>query len=316
MMSSIPASSCRCVLNRNSKFISSPGRSSCGRLIFAAVSLGICGCVAASGAHPPTCQTAFESVRCFSIIQPRRFSVAHRGVADRQKFPLPENTPQAATRSFELEVGIVELDLRLTADGRLLLFHDKKFDERYWRFPERLAGRPIGELTADEIAFASRRGCCKVGGTPVSFFESLNAPDHDGLFLFDIKGDFSAVFPKLIDEAERIKISDRVIVKADDAGQAAAIRKLQPQFGMLARVGSRFALESALGFAPELVQLDFEQLEPDAIEQIHRSGGAVLVKTLEYDWPKKWRAALDGGADAVLTDKAAELNQSIDRLPQ
>lgn len=278
--------------------------------------LGICGCSTVSGPNQPICQTAFESVRCFSILQPQRYSVAHRGVADRHKFPLPENTPQAAAKSFELGVGIVELDLRLSADGKLLLFHDKKFDDRYWRFPERLAGRPIGELTADEIAFASRRGCCKVGGTPVSFFDSLSAPSQDGLFLFDIKGNFSAVLRQLIDEAERIKISDRVIVKADDAGQAAAVRELQPHFGLLARVGSGFALETALSFAPELVQLDFEQLEPASIEEIHRSGGRVLVKTLEYDWPKKWRAALDGGADAVLTDKAAELNQAIDRLPQ
>ncbi|NLI48147.1 MAG: glycerophosphodiester phosphodiesterase [Acidobacteria bacterium] len=68
---------------------------------------------------------------------------AHRGAHDGGR---PENTPAAFRRAIELGCDLVELDVRRTADGELLVFHDAA-----------IGGRAVAAVTAAEARGAAAR---------------------------------------------------------------------------------------------------------------------------------------------------------------
>lgn len=68
---------------------------------------------------------------------------AHRGAHDGER---PENTAAAFRRAIELGCDLVELDVRRTADGELLVFHDAA-----------IGGRAIAAMTAAEARGAAAR---------------------------------------------------------------------------------------------------------------------------------------------------------------
>ncbi len=65
---------------------------------------------------------------------------AHRGVAT----GAAENTIAAFTNAIDAGADMVEFDVRRTRDGELIAFHDAA-----------VRGRPVGEMTRDEIEAAT-----------------------------------------------------------------------------------------------------------------------------------------------------------------
>jgi glycerophosphoryl diester phosphodiesterase len=63
--------------------------------------------------------------------------LSHRGY----HVQLPENTLEAFAAAVTMGVDGIETDLRLTADGELILFHDRLAPD----------GRPVSEVTRDEL---------------------------------------------------------------------------------------------------------------------------------------------------------------------
>jgi glycerophosphoryl diester phosphodiesterase len=66
----------------------------------------------------------------------RALVLAHRGAWDQA----PQNSPAAVRRAIELGADGIEIDVRRTADGRLIVVHDA-----------RLGWRRVGRLTHDEV---------------------------------------------------------------------------------------------------------------------------------------------------------------------
>ena len=69
------------------------------------------------------------------------WAIAHRGSSGRK----PENTIEAFAAAVEDGADAIELDVRLTADGRLAVVHDETL-ERTHRRPERIASTPARDL--------------------------------------------------------------------------------------------------------------------------------------------------------------------------
>lgn len=68
-------------------------------------------------------------------------TVAHRGASGR----LPENTPEAFAEAVRVGADAIEFDVRLAADGRLVVVHDETL-ERTHRRPERVEETPSAVL--------------------------------------------------------------------------------------------------------------------------------------------------------------------------
>ena len=76
-----------------------------------------------------------------SFFDPMPRSLAHRG--DSRNYP--ENTEPAFLAAVELGVDVVETDVHLTADGKIIIWHDDSL--------ERVSGDPrkIRDLTTEEL---------------------------------------------------------------------------------------------------------------------------------------------------------------------
>jgi len=77
----------------------------------------------------------------FSEYRMRRAVVGHRGAAGLE----PENTLRSVKRALELGVDAVEVDVRLSADGALVVIHDETVDRT-----TNGSGR-VDEMTLDEL---------------------------------------------------------------------------------------------------------------------------------------------------------------------
>ncbi|MGH9149226.1 MAG: glycerophosphodiester phosphodiesterase family protein, partial [Acidimicrobiales bacterium] len=139
---------------------------------------------------------------------PAPVAVAHRGGGAER----PENTMAAFQAAADLGFRYLETDVRMTADGVLVAFHDRRL--------ERVTGRPgrMRDLTWDEV------GALRAGGEPIPRFEEILSSFPGARLHVDAK-EAAAVGP-LVAAIERAGAHDRVCAGAFSARRAARIRAL------------------------------------------------------------------------------------------
>jgi glycerophosphoryl diester phosphodiesterase len=98
-------------------------------------------------------------VNPFLATQARPLVVGHRGVPTLHQ----ENTLSGFRRAVALGLGAIELDVRLTRDGRAVVFHDAN--------AERMTGvrRAIADMTWDEIAPLRVRDTLDIGRSTILY---------------------------------------------------------------------------------------------------------------------------------------------------
>lgn len=134
--------------------------------------------------------------------------VAHRGGARLA----PENTMEAFRQAVELwEADILELDVRLTADGELVVIHDETVD----RTTD--GSGAVGHLAWDEVR---------------ELDAGYRFQDLDGAFSFRGRGCGIPLFKELLEELPRVRLN----VDAKDPAAAAPLVELVHAMGAWNRV--------------------------------------------------------------------------------
>ncbi|MHC5540211.1 glycerophosphodiester phosphodiesterase [Singulisphaera rosea] len=237
----------------------------------------------------------------FSPVKPsRRVQVmAHRGMAA----VTPENTAASLERAIADTVEWVEVDVRLTKDGRHVLLHDSTLD-RTTNGTGRVEDRTLDEVKALDAGskFASR-----FAGTSVLALDEILklAKERANLYL-----DCKQVDPaRLVHEVHQARMESQVVVFASPE----VLRAIRATPG-----GDRLALMPK--WHPDLGLDAFEELKPAAVEfdaadvtsercqAFHRRGIKVQVKTLgNDDRVEIWGRVIEAGADWLQTDHAEEI---------
>jgi glycerophosphoryl diester phosphodiesterase len=151
---------------------------------------------------------------------------AHRGGAALA----PENTRGAFRQAAALGVDGIELDVRLSRDGEVVVIHDATLD----RTTD--AAGPVGALTAAELArvdaghqFDSAAGFPWRGrGEGVPRLADVLAEHPDLPFIIEVKGDDPAVARAAADAVRRAGALDRVCFGGFSDGTLAAVREAAP----------------------------------------------------------------------------------------
>ena len=118
-------------------------------------------------------------------VEPLRVDYAHRGLWGKNE--AVENTMPAFEAASEAGYGI-ELDVRLSSDGEIVVFHDDTL--------ERLCGRPerVDQLTSSELSWVDIRGTYEK--IPL-FTDGLSRIDHRTPLCIELKGNDQALCEKL-----------------------------------------------------------------------------------------------------------------------
>jgi glycerophosphoryl diester phosphodiesterase len=237
---------------------------------------------------------------------------AHRGGAIEHL----ENSMPAFEACVALGYRYLETDVRATADGVLVAFHDPTLERTTDR-----AGR-IDQLPWSEVAQA------RVGGRePLVCLEDLLGAWPDVRFNLDIKA--AGVLTPLVRLLRRLKVTDRLCLASfSDARIAAARRLLGPS--ICTSLGPRGVAALRLSsYSPRAAAL---LRVPAGCAQVplHLGGRALVderfvtaahardlqVHVWTVDTEEDASALLDLGVDGVMTDRPAMLREVLEKRGQ
>ncbi len=226
-----------------------------------------------------------------SVGQTRTVSViAHRG----EHLSHPENTLAAYTAAMEAGADFFEVDVRTTADGKLVLMHDATVDRT-----TNGHGR-VSALTLVQIRSLSVRG------EPVPGFEEALAlaRGRAGVYV-----DSKRVSPAdLVAALRRQRMSDHVVVYGG-FDFLKEVRALDPSLRVMPEAVSVPVMQRVVSElkAPVIAFSAADWLEP-IIVIARKSGADVYVDRLGADDnPDAWEDAVKRGATGIQTDHPAEL---------
>jgi glycerophosphoryl diester phosphodiesterase len=227
-----------------------------------------------------------------------------------------ENTMPAFEACVDLGYRYLETDVRSTADGVLVAFHDPTLE----RVTDR-TGR-VEHLPWAEVAQA------RIGGRePIVRLEDLLGAWPDVRFNLDIKA--AGVLAPLVRMVRRLDCADRICLGSfSDARIAAARRLFGPAVctslgprGVAALRLSSYSPRAAglvriqAGCAQVPLQLGGRALVDERfIDAAHARGLQVHVWTV--DDPDDCTAMLDLGVDGVMTDRPAMLRELLEKRGQ
>jgi glycerophosphoryl diester phosphodiesterase len=226
---------------------------------------------------------------------PGVITVGHRGTVRLA----PENTIAAIEKAIEAGVHLIEVDIRQTADGHLVLMHDPTVDR-----PTDGSG-PIAEMTLAEVRRLDAGSWFSdaFAGEPVpTLAEAVDA--MAGRALPDL--DFKAGDPgKLVEVIRETGLIGRCTLYCGDWDLLQ--RTLSANAGFLARptvpwggLGLSHLVET---FDPPLVNIDWHAITEPLIHDVHLAGKAAFLNTMgEGDGPFRINAAIDAGADYLQSD--------------
>jgi glycerophosphoryl diester phosphodiesterase len=252
------------------------------------------------------------AVRYDYLDGPIPLAMAHRGGAIEHL----ENTMPAFEACVALGYRYLETDVRVTADGVLVIFHDPGLE----RVTD-ATGR-IEQLAWSEVARA------RIGGRePILRLEELLEAFPGVRFNLDIKA--AGVVAPLVRAIRRLDVADRICLASfSDARIAAARRLLGPSvctaLGPRGVAALRLAsyrpraadlLRIQAGCAQVPLQLGGRALVDERfIAAAHARGLQVHVWTV--DTPQEAAAMLDLGVDGVMTDRPAMLRELLEKRGQ
>ncbi len=229
---------------------------------------------------------------------PRPWVTAHRGSSR----VAPENSLPAILQAVSAGADFVEIDLRRSADGVVVLFHDETLARIAGR-PQRVEDLPFSELARlDAGAWFSPRfrglniptlstvlAACR---GKISLHLELKGPAFNPAFLADV-----------LELLERETCLRNCVVASGRVADVSALRRLQPAL----KVG--LVLEKPV-LDLQAMPLDFVSLRKDAVNPVlvrdlHRRGLDLHVWTVND--PEEMKRFLRMGVDSIITDRPEAL---------
>lgn len=218
--------------------------------------------------------------------------VAHRGA----RGEAPENTVAGFRYARTLGLTAIEIDVRLSKDGQVVIIHDDTVDRTT------NATGPVSSFTTAELAELDARGSCpqwpeKVG-IP-TFVEAIDALLAFPLIQIEIKRDtperMKAVIISLLGTIRDYEIADRVILSSFEEEAIEIIARLAPRQAR-AYIGdydSETFLDTALRHGCTQADVSLKSGSKDVVDRARRHGLRVvgfqcndadaLARALEWD---------------------------------
>lgn len=231
-------------------------------------------------------------------------TIAHRGAPAEA----PENTIPAFEAALASGAEVLELDLRMTADEQVVVFHDELLD-RTTDGSGPIADRTLAELRV--LDAGSWYGSAWQGTSIPTFDEVLPLLQRsDVRALIELKGLWTVdALRPIIAGIYRHGVQDRVVLasfelptllelwrEAPSLPRAVIVRRLPDDpVDFAASVGATTVVTSLRSF----------RVDPDAAAMLQDAGLTVIVYTLNR--ADLWQQAVDLGVDGVVTDAPRRL---------
>src|SRR5215469_7199904 len=240
--------------------------------------------------------------------------VAHRGGAHLA----PENTIAAFLNAFSLPVDAIELDVHMSRDGHVVVFHDNYVHKRT---------KGTGNILDLDLSYLRRLDAAArhPGGWPEPQYiptlsEVLELAKGRTQVYIEIKtsqrgrtyGTYPNIAEKVIELVHEAGMINNVLVISFDWQILSAIQSIEPtvETGMLvskkvwnpsARNGMSLLLERATEYGCEWVNMDYKLFAPEMPQTVHGSGLKLGLWTVNSE-AEMLRYA-EAGVDSLTSDR-------------
>ena len=230
----------------------------------------------------------------------------------------PENTLPAFLNGVRLGADALELDIRLTADDQVVVFHDETL-ERTTNGSGKVRDHTLAELKQLDAGyhFTSDDGTTypfRDQGVTISTLAEVYAAFPAHLINIDIKDPLPEAAEHLAEVIEQAGATDRSIVGSFHSDILSQFRNLAPDVATAASEGETraFYLLNLVGLGRlhrplgDVYQIptsagSAQLATPRFISNAHRLNQAVHYWTI--DDPDEMQRLLDMGADGIITDR-------------
>ena len=231
-------------------------------------------------------------------------TIAHRG----DPAAAPENTLPAFEAALASGADVLELDVRLTADGRAVVFHDDTLD-RTTDAEGAIGDRTLAELlTLDAGSWYGSMWADTRIPTFDDFLPLLQRSDARALIEFKGVWSVEGLRP-VIAGIYRYGVQDRVVLASFETPTLFELWREAPSLPRAAIVrrlpDDPVAFAAAVGATTVVTSLRSFTVHPEAAEQLREAGVTIIVYTLNRG--DLWQQALDLGVDGVVTDAPRRL---------
>ncbi len=241
------------------------------------------------------------------------YNIAHRGYSS----VAPENTIAAFEKAIGAGANMLELDVMLTGDGQLIVFHD-------YRLGRTTNGTGVvSKLTSDHIRSLD------AGSWFAQEFRSEHVPSLDdvlelakGKVKLDIElkqrrhDATSILVGKSIKAVERHRMSDEVVFSSFNLEALRILHHVSPglRLAPLYRHNIKPTRRSfALRYGAQAVVLNHLLLNRITVKKFHDSGIAVLVYTVNAPW--RMEKLIQMKVDGIISDDPAALDAVRGEIP-
>ena len=235
----------------------------------------------------------------------RAWIIAHRGASA----AAPESTEEAIRLAFRLRADMVELDVHMTADRRLVIFHDDRLD-RTTDGHGLLRRRRYAELARLDAGawFASR-----FAGQRILLLSQALRVARSHRVNLELKG--TAQPRQLIERVVRClrqaRATTRVLVSSFDVSLLARLRRAQPRIALalLCRWRPRPALERAVRLGCVAFHPHASLVTPALVRDARAAGLRVHTWTVED--PRQARRLVRLGVQGLVTNVPDRIRRAL-----
>src|ERR1017187_3857757 len=227
----------------------------------------------------------------------RVVAISHRG----EHLHHPENTMPAFQEAIRLGADYIEVDVRTTSDGKLILSHDGTVN-RCTNGQGDVARMTFHQLRALDAGI--KTGPEFAGTKMPSFDEVLDlARSKIGIYV-DVK---QVSAKDLVSHIESHGMVNNVVIYC--GRWSAKIQELNPKLKIMPESQSVEVVQSIVAqLHPRVIAFDARDFQPEIIRIAKAAGAEVYVDRMGLtDSPQGWQSAIDAGADGIQTDRPAEL---------
>lgn len=224
--------------------------------------------------------------------------VAHRGYSGK----FPENTLLAFAKAIEYGAKALEIDLRISGDGVVVVHHDRFLDRTTTGTGDisTVSWDYIRQLDAGgwfDPEFEGRDDC-KVPRL-IDVFDEFGR--HDVIFELDVKD------PRVVEPAVNLVIENNLVERTFFVGEESdmnRVKSLCPDC-ITVRAGSgtlKEKIHSSRMYGHEIVSWSRSTLDAEICQAIHETGRLVRVSHISADSEVMVTRLVDMGVDLYLTD--------------
>ena len=247
------------------------------------------------------------------MIHPVR--IAHRGASGAGL--APENTLAAFERAIQVGVDAVEVDVRSTRDGALVVLHDPLLDRTTDR------DGPVHEMSLEQVREADAGGWFGpefVGQKVPILAEVLDLMRRRALVVIEIKADHLAeAVLRVVDD---LVVADQVVIQSFSFETLRRVKAIDPAAPTALLVGNlptspsrmraRRMVREVLSLGANILNIWHATLTPAFFEEVRKRG--LTVWTWTVDEEVVLRDVVQMGVQGVATNRPDLLNDVLEEL--